>query len=196
MRKKPEFEGENEALIQTEERLMKQKKWIIWMSLVTMLWITACTRPKPGEILLKEFSLDSLSGVLTQSGVEIDPQIKKQGQGSLRITVMEPSIIRLFEVSDISIENAALIYQARLRTENAQGNVYLEMWCQFKGQGEFFSRGLQSPLKGTTDWTTEEIPFFLKKGEKPDLVKLNVVSEGPAMIWIDDIRLLQRALPN
>jgi hypothetical protein len=173
---------------------MTQKKWTVWLSILALVSITACTGQKSGDILLKEFSLDSLSGVIGQSGVEVDPQIKKEGQGSLRISVAEPSIIRLFEVSGISIENAALIYQARLRTENAQGSVYLEMWCHFKGQGEFFSRGLQSPLKGTTDWTTEEISFFLKRGEKPDLVKLNVVSEGPATIWIDDIRLFQRAL--
>jgi hypothetical protein len=175
---------------------MTQKRWMVWASVLVMVWITGCSRPKSEDIVLREFALDSLKDVITQSGVEIDPQIKKEGQGSLRITVTEPSIIRLFELGDINIANAALIYQARLRTENAQGNVYLEMWCHFKGQGEFFSRGLQSPLQGSTDWTTEEIPFFLKKGEHPDIVKLNVVSEGPATIWIDDIRVLQRALPS
>jgi len=175
---------------------MIQKRWTVWTGILALVWITACARPKPEDIVLKAFPLDNLSGVITQSGVEIDQQIKKEGPASLRITVTEPAIIRLFELGDINIENAALIYQARLRTENAQGNVYLEMWCHFKGQGEFFSRGLQRPLKGTTDWTTEEIPFFLKEGEKPDLVKLNVVSEGPAKIWIDDIRLFQRALQS
>jgi len=175
---------------------MTQKRWMVWTSILALLWMTACARPKSEDVVLKEFPLDTLTGLITQSGVEIDPQIKKEGQGSLRITVADPSIIRLFEVSDVNIENAALIYQARIRTENAQGSVYLEMWCHFEGQGEFFSRGLQSALKGTTDWTTEEIPFFLKKGEKPDYVKLNVVSEGPATIWIDDIRLFQRALQS
>jgi hypothetical protein len=98
-------------------------------------------------------------------------------------------------VRDIDIENARLIYQARLRTENVKGQVYLEMWCHFPGIGEFFSRGLQTPLTGTTDWITEETQFFLKKGEKPDYVKLNLVIKGKGTAWwIDDIRLLKGPL--
>ena len=64
-----------------------------------------------------------------------------------------------------------------------------------QGKGEFFSRGLQSPLTGTTNWTTEETPFLLKKGEKPDLVKLNLVINGKGTAWIDDVLLLKGPLP-
>jgi len=46
-------------------------------------------------------------------------------------------------------------------------------------------------LTGTTDWTTEETPFFLQKGENPSSVKLNLVINGKATVWIDDIRLLK-----
>lgn len=158
-----------------------------------ILFMAGCPKPSSKEVELRKFPLDSIKGVITRSGVEIDSQIKKEGQGSLRITVTEPSVIRLLETGDVDIEDAALIYQAKLRTEGAQGSVYLEMWCFFEGKGEFFSRGLQAPLKGTTDWTTEEIPFFLKAGENPDNVKLNVVSEGTGTIWVDDIRLVKRA---
>jgi len=87
-----------------------------------------------------------------------------------------------------------LIYQARVRTEGIEGQVFLEMWCHFPGKGDFFSRGLQTPLTGTTNWTTEEIPFFLKKGENPDNVKLNLVINGKGTAWIDDIRLLKGSL--
>jgi len=139
---------------------------------------------------LKQFPLNSLEGVLTQSGVEMDNAISSDSQGSLKITAVEPTTVRLFEVGDIDIENVRLIYQAKLRTEEVQGQVYLEMWCHFPGKGEFFSRGLQSPLTGTTDWTTEETPFFLKKGDNPDNVKLNLVINGKGTAWIDDIRLV------
>jgi hypothetical protein len=61
----------------------------------------------------------------------------------------------------------------------------------FLGIGEFFSRGLQTPLTGTTDWTTEETLLFLEKGENPDNVKLNLVINGKGTAWIDDIRLLK-----
>jgi hypothetical protein len=68
------------------------------------------------------------------------------------------------------------------------------MWCQFTGKGEFFSRDLSSPISGTTDWSTEETPFFLKKGENPDNVKINLVIEGRGTVWIDDVHLFKGPL--
>jgi hypothetical protein len=135
-----------------------------------------------------------MEGVITQSGVEIDKNISSDGKGSLRITASEPAVVRLFEVRDLPIEEARLIYQAKVRTEGVEGQVYLEMWCHFPGQGEFFSRGLQNTLTGTSDWATMETPFFLKKGEKPDYIKLNVVINGKGTAWIDDIRLVKGQL--
>ena len=143
---------------------------------------------------LKHFALDDMEGVITQLGVDIDKEISSDGNGSLRIEATKPTTIRLFETGDIDIENARLIYQARIRTENIQGQVYLEMWCHFAGAGDFFSRGLQNPLTGTTEWTMEETPFFLKAGENPDNVKLNIVINGNGTVWIDDIRLLKGPL--
>jgi hypothetical protein len=143
---------------------------------------------------LKKFPIDKMDGIITQSGVQIDRQISSDGNGSLRIEATQPTTVRLFEAGDIDVENARLIYQARLRTENVEGQVYLEMWCHFPGKGEFFSRGLETPLTGTTEWTTEETPFFLKAGENPDNVKLNLVIDGKGTVWIDDIRLLKGTL--
>jgi hypothetical protein len=143
---------------------------------------------------LKRFPLDSLDGIVTRSGVHIDRAVSSDGNGSLRITVTEPTVIRLFEVTDIDIENGRLIYTARLRTEGLEGQAYLEMLCYFPGKGEFFSRSLQSPLTGTTEWTTEGTPFFLRKGENPEYVKLNLVINGKGTTWIDDIHLLKGPL--
>src|SRR3972149_3771173 len=69
---------------------------------------------------LKRFPLNSLEGVLTQSGVEMDNAISSDSQGSLKITAAEPTTVRLFEVGDIDIENVRLIYQAKLRSEGVQ----------------------------------------------------------------------------
>lgn len=155
---------------------------------------TTFFRPRRPITILKWFPITNLKGVIAQSNIRFDKQISSDGNGSLRIEASEPTTIRLFEIGDIDIENARLIYQARVRTENVEGQVYLEMWCHFPGKGEFFSRGLERPLTGSTDWVTEEIPFFLKKGENPDNVKLNLVIKGKGMVWIDDIRLLKGPL--
>lgn len=143
---------------------------------------------------LKRFPVDSLEGIITQSGVQFDKEVSSDGKGSLKIIATEPTVVRLFELGDIDVENARLIYQAKVRTEGVEGQVFLEMWCHFLGKGEFFSRGLQTPLTGTTNWTTEETPFFLKKGENPDNVKLNLVINGKGTVWIDDIRILKGPL--
>ncbi|MHC4282176.1 MAG: DUF4190 domain-containing protein [Planctomycetota bacterium] len=95
---------------------------------------------------LKSFPLDNMEGLITQSGVTIDKKISSDGNGSLRIEATEPTTVRLFETGDIDIEDARLIYQARLRTEDVENLVYLEMWCHFAGIGNAFSRGLGTPL--------------------------------------------------
>jgi hypothetical protein len=144
---------------------------------------------------LEVFPLDDLQGLITQSGVSIDESTSSDGNGSLRIDATKPTTIHLFETGDIDIENARLIYQAKVRTRKVEGQVYLEMWCHFPGKGEFFSKGLMTPLTGTTDWTNLETPFLLKEGENPDNVKLNLVITGKGTVWIDDIRLVKGTLP-
>jgi hypothetical protein len=153
-----------------------------------------CSKPKQEVVELKRFPIDSLEGIITQSGVQFDKEISSDGNGSLKILATEPTVVRLYELGDIDVENARLIYQAKVRTEGMEGQVYLEMWCHFPGKGEFFSRGLQTPLSGTTNWTSEETPFFLKEGENPDNVKLNLVVNGKGTAWIDDIRVLKGPL--
>jgi len=144
--------------------------------------------------IVKRFPLNNLEGVITRTGVSFDEAISSDAKGSLRIDASEPVTVRLFEVRDISIEEARLIYKARLKTKDLQGQAYLEMWCSFPGLGEFFSRSLNSPLSGTVDWTTIETPFFLKKDQKPELIKLNVVINGQGILWIDDISLAKGPL--
>jgi hypothetical protein len=135
--------------------------------------------------------VDNLEGVIMAGCIELDDTIPEGGGGSIRAATTEPQTFRLYETGDIDIEDARLIYQARLRTRGVEGRVYLEMYCHFPGKGDAFSRGVQSPLTGNTDWVTEEIPFFLRKGENPDNIKLNLVIDGSGTAWIDDIRLLK-----
>ena len=140
---------------------------------------------------VRKYALDDLQAVITKSGVELDKSAAGEGRTCLKVTADAPTVVRLFETGPVDVEDARLIYQARLRTENVQGQAYLEMWCHFPDQGEFFSRGLDRPLTGTTAWTTVETPFVLKQGQKPDNVKLNLVITGKGTAWIDDIRLLE-----
>jgi hypothetical protein len=96
---------------------------------------------------------------------------------------------RLFEVPNPGVERCMLTYRARLRSEGLVGRAYLEMWCQVPGVGESFSRGLDNTISGLSGWATCQTPFFLKAGEKPDLIRLNLVVEGQGKVFIKDIEL-------
>jgi hypothetical protein len=157
----------------------------------------ACSKPSPkAEVKeLRHFPLDSMDGLITRSGVEMDQAISSDGHGSLKITATERTVVRLFDVSGILIDDARLIYQARVRTEDVKGLVYLKMWCYFKGKGEFYSQSIQSPLSGTNEWTTLQTPFYLRAGERPNEVKLQLVIDGSGTVWIDDVRLIKGPPP-
>lgn len=174
---------------------MNHSPWKLFsLALMVFIFVPGCSKPSTTVMEVKHYKVESLEGLLTRTDVAIDKEITSDGNGSLRITASQPTTIRLYETGDIDVENARLTYQAKVRTEGIEGKVYLEMWCQFPGKGEFFSRDLSSPLSGTTDWSTEETPFFLKKGENPDNVKINLVIEGKGTVWIDDVHLLKGPL--
>jgi hypothetical protein len=156
--------------------------------------VCGCLAGQAAAEELKSFPTDSMDGIITRTDVTIDKDVSSTGKGSVKVTASEPRTVRLFETGPIDLDNARLIYKAKLRTDNVKGQAYLEMWCSFPGKGEFFSRGLQSPVSGTNEWTTVETPFFLKTGEKPDNVKLNLVINGTGTVWIDDVKLLEGPL--
>lgn len=153
-----------------------------------------CSRPSQQTVELKRFPIDSLDGIITRSGAELDKDVSSDGKGSLRITARGPATIRLFKVDDIDVENARLTYQAKVRTRNVEGQVYLEMQCHFPEKGEIFSRNSKSAVTGTANWMTMETSCSLEKGERPDLIKLNLVIDGKGTVWIDDIRLIKGPL--
>ncbi len=159
--------------------------------LALILVAAGCTRDAGEMVEIRHYPVDDLDGVIMADCVQFDGAVSRDGKGSIRAATTEPRTFRLYETGDIDVEDARLIYQARLRTQGIEGKVYLEMYCHFPAEGDAFSRGFQTPLTGSTEWVTEEIPFFLRKGENPDNIKLNLVIDGSGTAWIDDIRLLR-----
>jgi hypothetical protein len=110
------------------------------------------------------------------------------------IEAREKQTVRLFEWPDPGVESCVITYRAKIRCENLKGRAYLEMWCRVPGRGEFFSKGFQQTLTGTSAWGSFEIPFFLKKGQRPDLIKLNLAVDGTGKVWMKEIEVLQTPL--
>ncbi|MEM1069317.1 MAG: hypothetical protein AAGI63_10505 [Planctomycetota bacterium] len=101
---------------------------------------------------------------------------------------------QLFEYELPESDQCMLTYRAKIKTDEVVGKAYLEMWCRLPGRGEFFSRGLHNAVSGTNQWSTVEIPFYLKRGQTPDLLKLNVVLEGTGTVWVKEIEVLRTPL--
>lgn len=134
---------------------------------------------------LRTFS--STDHTLTQDGVRAD------GDG-WRIDVTGERSVRLFEIPDPGVERCFLAYRAEVRTETLKGKAYLEMWCRLPGGGEYFSKDLAHALTGTTAWSRCEAPFYLKKGQRPDLLKLNLAVKGTGTVWIRSVEMMKTPL--
>jgi hypothetical protein len=164
-----------------------KKYLIIYLLLLTSLLISCNVQTEKSE--LKSFPVNDLNGIIAQTGIQFDKNISSDGNGSIRIDAAGPIAVPLYIIDDVKVEDTQVIYEAKIKSDGLSGQAYLEMWCVFKDQGEFFSRGFDSVISGSTDWKTIRTVFNLKKGETPDQFKLNVVVNGAGTVWIDGIRL-------
>jgi hypothetical protein len=139
---------------------------------------------------LKKLGLDDATLVGLQ--IQNDATIKVEGKSSLKISTLWPTSVCLGEVPGPDIENAKLVYKAKVKTD-LQGSAYLEMWVNVGG-GHYFSKGLNDQMKDKSDWKTVQTPFIFQKGQKPDKVTLNVVINGIGTVWVDDVVLSKEPL--
>jgi len=140
---------------------------------------------------LKKLSLDDPA--VASPAIAADAQVKVEGASSLRIAVRWPTTVCLGEVAGLDVENAQLVYSARVKTD-LDGTALLEMWAHVGG-GSYFSRGLNDAVGQKSDWKTIRTPFLFQKGQKPEKVTLNLVVNGTGTVWIDDVRLSKEPLP-
>jgi hypothetical protein len=139
---------------------------------------------------LKRLSLDDISSL--GLSIQTDSEVKTEGKGSIRITTNWPTTVCLGEVSGLNVENARLIYRAQVKSD-IDGVAFLEMWAHVGGD-QYFSKGVNDPVKGRSAWRSVQIPFMFQKGQNPDKVTLNLVISGRGTVWIDDIVLSKEPL--
>ncbi len=139
---------------------------------------------------LKKLNLDDASGLGTT--IQTDTRVKSEGKASIKITTQWPTTICLGEVAGLAVEDAKLVYKARVKSD-LNGTAYLEMWAHVGG-GQYFSRGMNDVVSQKTDWKIIQTPFLFQKGQRPDKVTLNLVINGTGTVWIDDIVLSKEPL--
>jgi hypothetical protein len=146
---------------------------------------------------LAAYPLDDLTGLVdSDNELSVDQGIFVEGSGSLLIQAEQRRVVRLFEILDPNIDAAMLVYSAQLKSSGLVGRGYLEMWCRFPGDDEYFSRGLDSNVGRVRDWLESSTRFRLEKGQMPDRIRLNLVLEGGGMVWVDNVQLRAEPLPE
>ncbi len=139
---------------------------------------------------LKKLNLDDASTI--GMTIQTDTQVKAEGKGSIKISTQWPTTVCLGEVANLKIENAKLLYKAKVKSD-LDGSAFLEMWAHVGG-GQYFSRGMNDVVSRKTDWKTIQTPFLFQKGQIADKVTLNLVIDGKGTVWIDDIVLSKEPL--
>jgi hypothetical protein len=147
--------------------------------------------PVNAEELIK-LGLDDTSRVSPK--IEADTKVKVEGKSSVKITTKWPTTVCLGEVVKPNIENAQLIYSAKVKSD-LSGSAYLEMWAHVKGR-QYFSRGMNEMVTGKSDWRTIHTPFIFQKDQKPEKITLNLVINGMGTVWVDEIILSKDLLPK
>lgn len=155
------------------------KRMLIMLSILSLV----CSPALANDLTRK--NLDDASTIGTT--IETDLDVKTEGKGSIRITTKHPTTICIGEVTGLDVENARLIYKADVKT-SLNGHAFLEMWAHV-GTGQYFSKGVNDPIKDNSDWRSIQTPFIFQKGQNPEKVTLNLVINGIGTVWIDNVVL-------
>lgn len=112
----------------------------------------------------------------------------------LEVTADAAGPQRLFELPLSGFDQSIISYRFRIQTDDLKSHVYPEMWCRVVGMAESFSRGLNQKVRGTNNWLSLEIPFYLRQGQFAELLKLNLVFEAAGTVRLTDIEVLATPL--
>ncbi len=164
---------------------------LLWLVSMGLLAVSIFGLIRAGEIA--NTPVVSMAPVLVREFGPGDNPISSavtRTNGLWSVTASGPETFRLFDITEPVKDRSLLSYRAHLKSDDLVGRAYLEMWCRFPGKGEFFSRGLDRPMNGPNDWSEFGTDFFLRRGQQPDLVWLNLVVEGKGTVKIQNVRLL------
>jgi hypothetical protein len=139
---------------------------------------------------LKKLNLDDAAAIGLK--IQTDSKVKVEGNGSIKIMTLWPTTVCLGEVTGLNVENAKLVYKAKVKSD-LEGTAFLEIWAQVGG-GQYFSKGMNDAVSQKTEWKTIQTPFLFQKGQKPDKLTLNIVINGKGTVWVDDIVLSKEPL--
>jgi hypothetical protein len=147
------------------------------------------------RVELRRFPLDSMDELLTKEGVRID-RISTDRGGSVLVRARGFTVVPLVDTGPLDVEDVVVSVRGKMRVVSVKGDAYLELTCRLPGQGEISAQGLQYALSGNRHWTDVEVSYRLRKGEKPENIRVSLVATASGRIWLDDLKLEMAPLPQ
>lgn len=150
----------------------------------------------PAEVA--SFPVDGDQDILDRGGenVAFDREESADGGGSLRAESERSRTVRLYEVRNPrGLEGRLIILTAQLKSVGIHGRAFPELWIHAAGRNEVQARNPAGVISKTQNWKSVRIEYRCEQGERPDLLRVNLVIDGFGRAWIDDIRITSEPLP-
>lgn len=121
--------------------------------------------------------------------VTVDRQTSADGNGSLKVEAVQGGLVTVADQDGFDVKEGNTFWcVVKVKGAGLKQRAYLEMWCEFKGQGRAFSKGLGQILQGDTDWIEVKLPMMINQPATLNRALVNVVIEGPGTVWVDEVR--------
>jgi hypothetical protein len=157
-----------------------------WMSAKMWRLPAALVREESNTVSLKRFVASDKP--LTDEGIVAE-------EGGWKITSDGQRRVQLFEVRTDGIEDALLIYRAKLKTSDPEIEVSLRIKVLHLAEQLSTDSTTTIARPGTLDWSNIAIPHRLDEGKRAEVVWLGLDIQGSGDVWIKDIELLKERLP-
>lgn len=172
---------------------------LLIIAVTSALGLGGCGRG-PAEPVreVASFPVDGDQDIVDRGGenVAFDREESADGGGSLRAESARPRTVRLYEVRNPrGLEGRLIVLTARLKSVGIRGEAFPELWIHESGRSDVQVRNPAGVVLKTQDWTPVRIEYRCERGERPDLLRVNLVIDGYGRAWIDDIRITSEPLP-
>jgi len=137
---------------------------------------------------LRAFSLNE--GTISKGCVRVE-------NDNWRIDSAENQTVRLFDLQHPEVEQCLLTYLSSRDQEREpeRPRISGDVVPPARSRRVLFE-GQQQAVSSTTDWAAYEIPFYLRKNQRPDLIKLNIAVEGTGTVWLRNVEILKTPLSS
>jgi len=175
---------------------MRRVVWsVLIITVVAALAVGGCGRG-PAEVA--SFPVDGDQDIVDRGGenVVFDREESADGGGSLRAESTRPRTVHLYEVRNPrGLEGRLIVLTAQLKSVGIRGRAFPELWIHAAGRNEVQARNPAGVIVQTRNWTPVRIEYRCERGERPELLRVNLVIDGIGRAWIDDIHITSEPLP-